>query len=120
MEPTVEQIKKFWEYFGLKYSLDQDVYRVTFPDGDYLNFGHDADMRPSDVQYWDDIEPGIDLNNLFRWAVPKLVEKIGKHRAHLLLSGCLSGAILLEKIFEGEVFQAINKVIDGDNTPAEH
>lgn len=60
MEPTDEQIKEFWEYWGFfkEESPDPDIkwlYRA--PDSMYISFkGY----------------PPINLNNLFKWAVPKV------------------------------------------------
>ncbi len=66
-QPTQGQIKEFWEWCGVKYKPDHDVFRVTLPDGESYNFGHNWVM--------DEIEPPIDLNNLFKYAVPFLLEK---------------------------------------------
>ena len=50
-EPTEEQIKEFWEWCGQKRENRSEYGRL--PDWGY---------------------PPIDLNNLFKWAVPKLYE----------------------------------------------
>lgn len=57
-EPTKEQIKEFWEKLGFK--PKPNVYGSTswkYPDGLRI-----------------DVLPLIDLNNLFLYAVPKLIE----------------------------------------------
>lgn len=51
-QPTQEQIKEFWEWCGLT---------AVWNEHDYLK----AD-KPTIIA------PGIDLNNLFKYAVPKL------------------------------------------------
>ena len=58
-EPTAEQIKEFWGWCGFRFKLS-------------------ASENP---HYWLDplgkalpVLPPIDLNNLFKWAVPKLNE----------------------------------------------
>ena len=64
-QPTQEQIKEFWEWCGIRYEADQDCFKVIFPDSEWYNFGSDWKMG--------EIEPSIDLNNLFKWAVPKVM-----------------------------------------------
>ena len=66
--PTQEQLKKFWEWCGLRYEIDEDEYKVILPGGEWYNFGHDADLK----SVWEITEPELDLNNLFKYAVPKL------------------------------------------------
>ena len=53
-EPTKEQIKEFWEWCGMSKS----------PTGYW--YYPDYSARPD--------APELDLNNLFKWAVPKLYE----------------------------------------------
>ena len=62
MEPTEEETKRFWEWCGFKH--DRGMYAEwTYPTGEILTG-----------------EPPIDLNNLFKWAVPKLFTwSIGKN-----------------------------------------
>ena len=69
MTPTKEQIRKFWEKCGFKYLAIQSFNNKTqewYPD-------------PRSGYFWEypdgseDLEPlPIDLNNLFKWAVPKM------------------------------------------------
>jgi len=63
-EPTEEQIKELWEWCGFTYSYLPPHF-VT-PNGESL-----------------DSEPDIDLNNLFKWAVSKLIER-GIHSIEFL------------------------------------
>ena len=53
-EPTEEQIKEFWEKLGVRSSGNLSFYQLP-----------------------DDYTPKIDLNNLFKWAVPKLTQQGG-------------------------------------------
>ena len=59
MKPTEEQIKKFWEWCGFKYDHWGDDNFIIYPD----------DKVPRAVQ------PLIDLNNLFKYAVPKVLKE---------------------------------------------
>ena len=68
--PTEAQIKEFWEWCGIRYEPDEDEFKVIFPDSQpWYNFGHDWKM--------DEIEPPVDLNNLFKYAVPKVLNLTG-------------------------------------------
>ena len=60
-EPTQEQIKKLWEWVGLKY---EEPYWVSkdCQEGECCFYGG----------YYAELLKTITLNNLFRWAVPKL------------------------------------------------
>ncbi len=59
MKPTKEQEKKFWEHFGFIYSDDWSS-KIPYknPQGDIVN------------------DLPVDLNNLFKYAVPKLKDGI--------------------------------------------
>ncbi len=65
--PTKEQIKEFWERYGFKY----------LPRG-----SHDKFKRFDAIQYPDGTFhsscPDIDLNNLFKYAVPKAIEELAQ------------------------------------------
>ena len=101
MKPTEVQIKKFWEWCGISKSRTGYWY---YPD--YC-------ARPN--------APDLDLNNLFKWAVPKLTmyelnsyNNDGLHSAWVSLSEdggweaseCETPALAL--------FWAIYKVIEND------
>lgn len=72
MEPTKEQIQWFWEQCGFRYG--EGI--VEFPDSgisERINGWHYSDK--SFVPVWATLNgglPPIDLNNLFKYAVPKL------------------------------------------------
>ena len=65
MKPTDEQVKEFWEWCGFKWEgddtagfwLGSDSYTYCFPC---------IHLTPTEML------PPIDLNNLFKYAVPKL------------------------------------------------
>jgi hypothetical protein len=54
-EPTQEVIKEFWEWYGFEHIGGYTIEWIA-PDG----------------QTCLDVLPPIDLNNLFKWAVPKV------------------------------------------------
>jgi len=68
MKPAEEEQKKFWEWCGLQYM-------ETTPDW-ALKAGYGSDMGwiDSDGFWVDHKTPPIDLNNLFKYAVPKYIE----------------------------------------------
>lgn len=58
-EPTEAQIKEFWEWCGFNWVSSYDCF--TMPEGDEKALMFNGD---------------IDLNNLFKYAVPKAVEEL--------------------------------------------
>jgi len=60
MNPTNKQLKRFWEWCGL--------YKDLATDGEHYWFKEEEIVSPTD----DKGNPIIDLNNLFRYAIPKL------------------------------------------------
>ena len=64
-QPTKEQIKEFWEWCGWKPIQDREDGRLYIVLWEY-NGGEDFTK--------DHHLPPIDLNNLFKYAVPKLFE----------------------------------------------
>ena len=87
-----EELKEFWEWCGWNWQTEKESL-----------VGHRATVKYIDP-------PPVNLDNLFRYAVPELVSVVGRFETYLLLSGCLSNAILLGKKFEDEVYEAIRKV----------
>jgi len=78
MKPSDEQIKEFWEYFGFQYRLATEQRLVTHKLG---RTQEHTTKQYKDVVKWlfpDGMElsslPPIDLDNLWKYAVPKLVE----------------------------------------------
>ena len=83
-EPTQEQIKEFWEWCGLHYHGEAGELLVYAPDGTVFNCG----------------QPRIDLNNLFKYAVPKL-DKMGNHL--ILRSHVYSESLVDSPDYEAEI-----------------
>ena len=68
-EPTEEQSVKLWKWCGctVRPSEDYQYYHSLYnPDGDHIM----SAIKIQPCHY-----PTIDLNNLFKWAVPKLQNK---------------------------------------------
>jgi len=65
MKPTEEQIKKFWE------KIATAVERYNNDRHRHYYFGNDI-LGKYIREDWSEDEPPIDLNNLFKYAVPKL------------------------------------------------
>jgi len=62
--PTQEQVKEFWEWCGFKKVDNPTVYckwAYCYPDGNLYSFKG---------------FPPIDLNNLFKWAVPGAIQEM--------------------------------------------
>ncbi len=66
MKPTYEQVKEFWEWCGWNYT-------PTYKRKSLLEWGWQS-PSVTDGEYQDYL-PSIDLNNLFKYAVPKLKSK---------------------------------------------
>ena len=64
-EPTDEQIKEFWEWCGFWYN--EKEMGSTWVGGKWHHRTHYYDWREL---------PPIDLNNLFKYAVPKALDKL--------------------------------------------
>jgi hypothetical protein len=62
MKPTQEQIKEFWEWCGFKFyqPIENGAIDVVYPDDTVC-------LSPVKLAF-----PLLDLNNLFKYAVPKL------------------------------------------------
>lgn len=68
-EPTKEQAKKLWEWCGFTYlPYKGDAFLGKIHDACWLDPG-EKEMHPDN---WHFNLPLIDLNNLFKYAVPKL------------------------------------------------
>lgn len=96
------ELQVFWEWCGIRYEPDQDSFKVIFPDGEWYNFGENWKM--------DRIEPPLDLNNLFKYAVPQLEDEIGYKETYKLLIRWVAG--VLEDRYEElalALYQAIQK-----------
>ena len=95
-KPTQEQIKEFWEWCGLKL--------MRAPDGNYHWFQLSADGNydiVSPVDSETDL-PCVDLNNLFKYAIPLAIKKAETNQPRRL------GLLFLwwlDKIREGYSFE---------------
>ena len=72
-EPTQEQVKEFWKWCGFKLERiphDTPFYVLNKPDGEQYNIW--IGSYRGDKLEVEELYPSIDLNNLFRWAVPSL------------------------------------------------
>jgi len=68
MKPTQEQTKEFWKWCGL--------HEVLASDGEYHWFKGEEIVSPTD----DNHVPVVNLDNLFKWAVPKVTSMHGVGR----------------------------------------
>ncbi|KKN74763.1 hypothetical protein LCGC14_0388050 [marine sediment metagenome] len=66
MEPTQEQIKEFWEACGLHHYVSPKE-KISYEDNHWI--------APDGTKYSG--YPPIDLNNLFKYAVPKAIRDNG-------------------------------------------
>ena len=110
MQPTEEQVKKFWEWCGFRQNLYQDTSGILYDTPDNL---HCIGLPP------------IDLNNLFKYAVPKLHREQGQVTIESRFTGdvweyhasfgCGSSGISKAETPELALFWAIWKVIPKEN-----
>ena len=115
-EPTEEQIKKFWEWYGWRrvpegkkafhYECCQKVMNWYAPDNQERSYKS---------------LPPIDLNNLFEWAVPNTIKEIMEkwkitynQARRKLVRWWLEEMERVNQKDELALFWAINKVIKGD------
>jgi hypothetical protein len=116
MKPTEEQIKKFWEWCGL--------YKDLATNGERYWFMGEEIVSPTNEEG----NPIIDLNNLFKYAVPKLIATghwLGMITTQLSSDTQYTFAIYVEKYKDKAeheasdkdpalaLFWAISKVIEG-------
>ena len=99
MKPTQEQIKEFWKWCGL--------HEVLASGGEYHWFEADEIISPTD----DNHVPVVNLDNLFRWAVPKLSSKMAKYEVMYLLKDWIEDITIFDKDPVLALFWAIWKVI---------
>jgi len=104
MKPTEKEIKEFWEWCGFTTTLD----------------GHGVTQTVAPNGAWLSRLPDLDLNNLFKWAVPKIkgLVKLSKSDNHTDYIATVSDYELNQ---EGKIanpdpaltlFWAIHKVIE--------
>jgi len=96
-KPTKEQIKKFWEWCGF-FKVD---YADTMPWRFPASKGYECYFGI----------PDIDLNNLFKYAVPKVLEKVGKYETVVLVNNAVCNAVEASGKIDEFLFWAIWEVI---------
>lgn len=83
MQPTDEQIKVLWKRCGFKFASLASYQQFE----DYKE--HEVFYYPNGITaYQLHYLPVIDLSNLFKWAVPKLLEgldKMDRNKVYLML-----------------------------------
>ena len=124
LNPTEEQIREFWEWCGLTYK--------DYPINYASNSCEAMCLDPPLSGWYDQKEklvsfktvPKLDLNNLFKWAVPKLEKSLELtvtfHRCHGNIWSCLlttyKGDIAVEPAKHTNpalaLYKAIEKLID--------
>ena len=95
-KPTEAQAKEFWEGCGLKYEdiTDKHIwFTLVYPSGNKETIWR--------------LQPSIDLNNLFKYAVPKLVAIVGRDKSYTII--CQTIYKLLWDNFAGSLgdFQSV-------------
>lgn len=117
-EPTKEQLQKFWEWCGFKYVFGEMVRTGEFTEQNYYW------ESPTGKKYFE--LPQLDLNHLFKYAVPKVQDVGGcwiqteydkntqefQYRACIYMVGGYFG-VGISKDPALALFWAIWKVIDG-------
>ena len=76
-QPTQEQIKEFWEWCGFRWEGEDEVGK-----GFWLSPDGYAYCYPNNHLTSTELLPFIDLNNLFKYAVPRLQDR--GHQVELL------------------------------------
>ncbi|GAG87747.1 unnamed protein product [marine sediment metagenome] len=123
-EPTAKQLKKFWEWCGFELEI------VSF-NTDPADLGGKRECTVDHWHYganlWTVFPPTIDLNNLFKYAVPKLIElgyhlelcdttKPNEYRVAIKdRSFSLVGNLWWDNDPALALFWAIEKLIDGES-----
>jgi len=108
MKPTEEQMK-FWEWCGFEKQLLEDLPKS------YRHEGNLGWKYPTDSIGVADTRkqlPDIDLNNLFKYAVPKLRRELSQLELATLMLGWLKAMFEDDEDPALALFWAINKVIN--------
>lgn len=97
-EPTEIEQQKFWEWCGFKFTRSKDG---NYWDGNYWAVDY-PNGRPETAVNLHYIYPSLDLNNLFKYAVPRLSPKTLMLESYIVAGGQnFSVAILSEKQGDG-------------------
>ena len=94
-DPTDEQIQEFWEWCGFKFSYPIPPHIIN-PDGETC-----------------DDELGIDLNNLFKYAVPKVRKELSPLNYGMVMYDWLHQFVETDKDPALALFWAIYEIIKG-------
>ena len=100
-KPTQEQRQKFWERCGFIHQRDRHIGWVYSEDSQW--------MYPNGT--FQGKLPPISLDNIFRWAVPKVLEKIGKQKLVELTNNAVCKAVNDKCEISLTLFWAIWQVI---------
>ena len=111
MQPTEEQIKEFWEWCGIEPKVT-DWERTTVRASEATLSKEGYSLPASSIVYQNIEYPPIDLNNLFKWAVPKV---IGLGKFHGI---SLSFSSLIEEEWTCEVIRTWYRDTETNEDPA--
>ena len=103
-QPTELQIKEFWEWCGFRYIEPKYCASCKRQEPPYL-------LKDGIGRRIDKEELTIDLNNLFKYAVPKVLEKIGKYKTVALVNNAVCNAVENKGKIEDYLFLEIQEVI---------
>ena len=108
-KPTEAQIKKFWEWCG--WQIHHDAIK-----GEWISIRPDGNtyMSTVDKKYLPLLFEPMDLNNLFKYAVPKAHNQLGDEGFYELMKGW-TRAIIFGREPALALFWAIYSIIEGDN-----
>jgi len=74
MQPTEEQVKKFWEWCGFRYRYIPYGSLQARELPEYPDIADAQKYCLTDPNSCESDYPELDLNSLFKWAVPKVLE----------------------------------------------
>ena len=103
-EISEDRLKRFWDWCGFTEVLGQEMWRFE----KYKETNHWW-KAPNGQRFVD--WPPIDLNNLFKWAVPKVLEEIGRERLVALVNNALCDSIEAKGDVKDYLFLAIEQLI---------
>ena len=102
MKPTEEEIKRVWQWCGLWYEQPYWMHK-NCEEGNCCFYG----------EYYQELLKSINLNNLFKYAVPKAKLQLGQRGLRRLLQEW-GERIILNDDPALALFWAIYKVIEGE------
>ena len=116
-QPTELQVKKFWEWCGLVHINRPQRQVANSCEAMTLDTPVNGWYKPNFKQGTSELvtlksTPKIDLNSLFKYAVPKLLGKIGKVKTVGLVNKAVCDAVESKGEIALALFWAINSVIE--------